>query len=126
MISKQPLEIRKVVQSRHDFYKILAMGDHFQVKLKSETYHRNIRNIFQNSLYRKSCYEIFYKIKVSIGVYILKIARMYSFSGALKLMFYSSNIFSKQTKVVNENTESISRSLCKTQTLKSTPTPWFI
>ena len=48
--------------------------DHFEVKLRSEEFHLDFQNIFQNKL----CW------KVYRGVCILKIVRIYSFTGALK------------------------------------------
>ena len=57
--------------------------------------------------------------KVYGGVYILKISRMYLFTSALQdSCFTFSNFF----KLVNENMENISKDLCNTQTLKSSPT----
>ena len=39
----------------------VGMGDHFQVKLRSEVCYLDFQNIFQNRLCYKSCYEIFIK-----------------------------------------------------------------
>ena len=47
---------------------------------------------------------------------------MYSFTGALKTHVSLCQIFSDQTKVVNENAESTSRPLCNIRTLKPSPT----
>ena len=49
---------------------------------------------------------------------MLKIARMFLFTGALKTRFTFSKNVSNQTKVVNQGTESIIRVLCYTQMLK--------
>ena len=59
------------------------------------------------------------KKKVSGGVYILKISRMYLFTGALQNSCFT---FSNFFKLVNENTESSGKDLCNAQTLKSSPT----
>ena len=58
----------------------------------------------QKALCRKSCYDIFIKYRTGGEVCVFEIARMYSFTSALKIM-RKNLIF---TKVTNENTEGIS------------------
>ena len=89
-------------------------GAHFKLKSRSNACHLHFQNLLQNRLYRRN----FYEIKVSGGVYILKIARIFLFKGAFKTRFTFSKNFSNQTEVVNQGTESIRRALCYMQMLK--------
>ena len=78
---KQPLKTRRRrLRPRHGLYIAFSRGAHFQEKLRSQVWHLDFQNIFQNRLCRKSCYEVL--IKFSGGVCILKISKMYSFTGA--------------------------------------------
>ena len=106
------------LKPRQDFYKVPAGEPNFRLKLRSKACDLGPQNVYQNKLHRKSCYEMSKK-KVSGGVYILKISRMYLFTGALQNSCFT---FSNFFKLVNENTESIGKDLCNAQTLKSSPT----
>ena len=65
--------------------------------------------MFQNALYRKSCYEISTKHRSGGGVCIFEITGMYLFASACKTHVLH------LTKLTNENIKSISRALYKLQ-----------
>ena len=67
------------------------------------------------TLWRNSCYncEMFIKYKCGGGVFIFQTAKMYSFTGAFKTDFYFFKSVLSQTKLANENNESISSALYK-------------
>ena len=95
-----------------------AMGAHFQVKLSMPS--RLSENISKQAVWKELLWNM-HNMNVSGGVCVLKIAGIYSLTGALKTHAFSI-FFSNQTKVVNKNSESISRRLHNTQTLKSSLT----
>ena len=55
----------------------------------------------------------FHKIQMWCGVFIFQTVRMHSSTGALKTNFYFFKSFLSQTKLTNENNESISSALYK-------------
>ena len=89
----------------------------FQVDLRSE-------NTLQKTLCRKKRNEIFRKYEYGGEVCIFKIARTHSFTSALKTHFLLFKDFSRQTKVTNDNNETINYTSCRfnTQTIKLSST----
>ena len=102
------------MKSRQDFYKVPAWGS-FSTKVKIKGMSSTLSEFIAKQAVSKELLCDFYEIKVSGGVYILKIDRIFLFKGALKTRF----TFSNQTKVVNKGTESIRRALCFRQCLSS-------
>ena len=96
-----------------NFHKVPVARAHFEVDLRSE-------NTLQKTLCRKKRNEIFRKYKYGGEVCIFKIARIPSFTSALKTHFLLFKDFSRQTKVTNDNNESINYTSCRftTQTIK--------
>ena len=113
-IWKHPLITFKLfLKSMTNFHKVPVARAHFEVDLRSE-------NTLQKTLCRKKRNEIFRKYKYGGEVCIFKIARIPSFTSALKTHFLLFKDFSRQTKVTNDNNESINYTSCRftTQTIK--------
>ena len=117
-IWKHPLITFKLfLKSRKNFHKVPTARARFQVDLRSE-------NTLQKTLCRKKRKEIFRKYKYGGEVCIIKIARTHSFTSALKTHFLLFKDFSRQTKVTNDNNETINYTSCRfnTQTIKLSST----
>ena len=66
------------------FFTNYAMGAHFQVKLRSEACHLDFQNYIPQQAVWKELLWNMHNMKVSGGVCVLKIAGIYSLTGALK------------------------------------------